>query len=297
MAPNDISKTRGKIEYTDTWLDNLLDDYKEKLKDSKKKAIKEAVDSDFTYNERLAFAKEILEDAKAQKVFDGYIQESCDALCLDEGYIKNVKQAHSLTSGKQMKAAKAHAKAAKTAAKSGDYTKAVTEQKAYVDALKQLVEECNKIEDDTKMIVIANSIIKGMLATLASSFLLVTQNVSAAKLLGKRKDAKEGKNVPDNMTDDEKNDKMYQYGSDYVKSKTGKAAIAVSAAISIVVGIISGKASYRKDMLKYTGGIEKENKWEVPKSRVDAQQKLRRMIRLAEQLLNEFEDIRRVESK
>lgn len=291
MASNDMGKKRKRIGLGDRWMQNLISDYREDKKKEKRKNIHETVDL-MPYDERIDLAKSIIEDAQAERVFASYIQESCEELCLDEGYIKNIKDAHALTSGKKMKEAKSHAKLAKAAVKNGNYDIAVSEQRKYVEALKALVEECNNIEDDTKMIVVANSVMKGMFATLASMINLVLLNVSAAGVIAQKKgvklDPKDTKNYGKNWND---------AVNDYKDSKIGKAAIAASALVSVVIGIISGKQSYRKNMLKYTGGIEKENKWEVPKSRIDAQQKLRRMVKLAEDLLKEYEDIKKVEDE
>ena len=294
MASNDMGKKRKRIGLGDRWMQNLINDYREDKKKQKQKNIHETVDS-MPYDERIELAKSIVEDAQAERSFAGYLQESCEALCLDEGYIKNVKDAHALTSGKKMKEAKAHAKAAKSAVKNGDYDTAVSEQRKYVEALKALVEDCNSIEDDTKMIVIANSVMKGMLSTLASLLAGILLNTTAARYVAARKAGKSSAEFMKDATDMNTDTDVAQNLKDYKDSTLGKAALAVTALISVVIGIISGKQAYRKNMLKYTGGIEKENKWEVPKSRVDAQQKLRRMVKLAEDLLKEYEDIKKVE--
>ena len=105
-----------------------------------------------TPQERLQEAKRLVEEAQAQIEFEKLIDETAAEMCLDEGYVKNQLKAHSIKHGSAMKQAKAHAKAAKNAIRKGDSATAVKEQEAYVADLKQLVEECNSIEDDTKMI-------------------------------------------------------------------------------------------------------------------------------------------------
>ena len=295
MAPNDLMKKRKKYTVETKWATDLDKKYRKSHKGEKAKKIEESV-QELPYEDRLLVAQSIIEDAQAERAFAGYLQESCEALCLDEGYIKNIKDAHALTSGKKMKEAKAHAKAAKSAVKNEDYDTAVSEQRKYVEALKALVEECNNIEDDTKMIVVANSVMKGMLSTLASLLTGVMLNTAAARAIGARKAGKSSAEfIQDGYDLNSDAEDAAKDLIDYKNSKVGKAALAVTALISVVIGIINGKQNYRKNMLKYTGGIEKENKWEVPKSRVDAQQKLRRMVKLAEDLLKEYEDIKKVE--
>lgn len=241
-----------------------------------------------TPQERLEEAKRLVEEAQAQIEFEKLIDETASEMCLDEGYVKNQLKAHSIKHGSAMKQAKAHAKAAKNAIRKGDSATAVKEQEAYVAGLKQLVEECNNIEDDTKMIAIANSIMTGMFASLAGLILGSTTFATAATM-------KSG--LDSNPTDIRNSMKQVKAVKDYSKNTTGKIHAAATALTSIVAGIVAGRTKYKKNILKYTGGVAKENSWEIPKSRVDAQQKLRRMIRLAEQVLKEYKDIAKVDAQ
>lgn len=241
-----------------------------------------------TPQERLQEAKRLVEEAQAQIEFEKLIDETAAEMCLDEGYVKNQLKAHSIKHGSAMKQAKAHAKAAKNAIRKGDSATAVKEQEAYVAGLKQLVEECNSIEDDTKMIAIANSVMTGMFASLAA--LIVgssTFTVAAATKSG----------VTSDPTNPDNRKAQISAINKHFKTAQGKIHAAATAVTSLVAGIVAGKMKYKKNILKYTGGVTKENSWEIPKSRVDAQQKLRRMVRLAEQVLKEYKDIAKIDAE
>ena len=250
--------------------------------------------------ERQELAQRLMDEAAGELQFDQLLEETAEEMYLDEGYVKNQLKAHSITHGKLMKEAKKHANTAKAAVRQGSYKVAVSEQKKYVDTLKKLVDECNDIEDDTRMIAVANSVMTGLFTSLAAGMLGASW-VMLAVVHKANANAKDGEEKIDATNIDPNNDEQGQRilaaGKEYVGQKTGKFHIAATAVAAIAAGIVAGKRKYDKTILKYAKDAKMEEEWSIPKSRVDAQQRLRRMLRLAENVLKEYEDIAKVESK
>ena len=243
--------------------------------------------------EKLAMAKALVEEVQIESEIMTLVNEAAEELCLDEEYVKNEVRKDAIIKGKLMKEAKAHAKAAKTAIKKMDTETAISEQEQYVAALKKLYEECSNIKDDSKMIIVSSAVISGLLASTGA--LLVGAELTVFHGM-----AKHGGMKTDGAILDVKSEKdqelAYNALSKHFGSKTGKIEIAATAVVSIVSGIIAGVLKYKKGMLKYGVKNEKTHKLEVAKSRIEAQQRLRRMVRLAEQILNEYKSIQKIES-
>ena len=250
--------------------------------------------------ERQELAQRLMDEAVGELQFNQLLEETAEEMYLDEGYVKNQLKAHSITHGKLMKEAKKHANTAKAAVRQGSYKVAVSEQKKYVDTLKKLVDECNNIEDDTRMIAVANSVMTGLFTSLAAGMLGASW-VMLAVVHKANANAKDSEDKIDATNIDPNNDEQGQRilaaGKEYVGQKTGKFHIAATAVAAIAAGIVAGKRKYDKTILKYAKDAKMEEEWSIPKSRVDAQQRLRRMLRLAENVLKEYEDIAKVESK
>lgn len=243
--------------------------------------------------EKLAIAKTLVEEVKIENEIMSLVNEAAEELCLDEEYVKNEVRKDAIIKGKLMKEAKAHAKAAKAAIKKMDTETAISEQEQYVDALKKLYEECSNIKDDSKMIIVSSAVVRGLLASTGA--LLVGADIAAFHGMTKHGEMSPDGAILDVRSDDDQ-ERAYAALRKHFGSKVGKIEVAATAVVSIVSGIIAGVLKYKKGMLKYGVKNEKTHKLEVAKSRIEAQQRLRRMVRLAEQILNEYKSIQKIES-
>ena len=254
---------------------------------------KTTISEDATPEDKLALAKALVEEVQCEQEFTKLLEEGAVEMCLDEDYVKKELRKEAILNGKLMKEAKAHSKAAKKAVKASDIDKAIEEQEAYVNILKQLLEECNDIKDDSKMVLVTNAVITGLLAGLASMMICINPVVWHA---GKRFAPKLAAGDMD-FNSDEDADAAYGAIKKHFGDKVGKIELAANTVAGIVAAIVAGKLKYDKQILKYGADVGKGFKLGVPKSRIEAQQRLRRMVRLAEQLLREYKDIKRIESK
>ena len=248
---------------------------------------------DATPEDKLTLAKALVEEVQCEQEFTKLLEEGAVEMCLDEDYVKKELRKEAILNGKLMKEAKAHSKAAKKAVKASDIDKAIEEQEAYVNILKQLLEECNDIKDDSKMVLVTNAVITGLLAGLASMMIGINPVVWHA---GKRFAPKLAAGDMD-FNSEEDAEAAYGAIKKHFGDKVGKIELAANTVVGIVAAIVAGKLKYDKQILKYGADVGKGFKLGVPKSRIEAQQRLRRMVRLAEQLLREYKDIKRIESK
>lgn len=262
------------------------------LSTAKNSIIKKAsISEDALPEEKLATAKALVEEVQAENDIMALVNEAAEDLCLDEEYVKNEVRKEAVLNGKIMKEAKAHAKKAKAAIKKMDTKTAIYEQQQYVDTLKKLYEECNNIKDDNKMIVISTAAVRGLVSGLGALMIGVEASIVDGN-------ARHG-GITDRLAkigDEKDQQASYEALIKHYGSKRGKIELAASAVIGVVTGIILGTIKYKKDVLKYGVKNAATNKIEIAKSRIEAQQRMRRMIRLAEQLLSEYKSIEKIES-
>lgn len=279
-------KTKSPIFFAaNSWLKDLYTSYRKRHKGN--------IDEDALPEEKLAMAKALVEEVQIENEVMALVNEAAEELCLDEEYVKNEVRKDAIIKGKLMKEAKAHAKAAKTAIKKMDTETAISEQEQYVAALKKLYEECSNIKDDSKMIIVSSAVIRGLLASTGA--LLVGAELAVVHGMTKHGGMKTDGAILD-VKSEKDQELAYNALSKHFGSKAGKIEVAATAVVSIVSGIIAGVLKYKKGMLKYGVKNEKTHKLEVAKSRIEAQQRLRRMVRLAEQILNEYKSIQKIES-